>query len=184
MKEEFLNLVKACEKDEDLLDFVEMAMNTITKYVARVTHMEYALPIYKARYEGQELRDKIQTLDELRRSAHEAAISAVKSMDRLAKKLHVKPMYTGDLDNRYQIADFCENMVHEFFIDRISTPEHTLGDYIAKATQEELISVKNGDSVMQVTHSEFERALLDGNPYEIVDSFSPIHNIPDFTIEH
>lgn len=183
MKREFLELVKACGKDEELLDFVEASMNHMTTYVAKVAFMEYALPMYNVRYEGEELRDKVQDLDQKRRSAHEAAIASVNSLTRLAKSMGVEPMYHGDPDNRYQIADFCENMVHEFFVERSGIPNHMINEYVDIAAHENTVLVKDGNSVTEVTKEEFERALLDGNPYEPAQHFDSHHHIPSRDME-
>ena len=130
IKRKFLQLVSACKKDEELFDFIAMGMNAMVNYVGKVAHMEYCIPLYNARYEGQKFRDKIQELDERRRMAHESAISAVNSLTRLAKHLGVEPMFDGDPEDRYQIADFCEAMVHEFFVNRSGVPTHKLEEYI------------------------------------------------------
>lgn len=130
IKNNFLQLVKSCGKDEELFDFIEMGMNAMVNYVGKVAHMEYCIPLYNGRYEGQEYRDKVQELDERRRMAHESAISAVDSLTRLAKNLGVEPMFDGNLEDRYQIADFCEAMVREFFINRSGVPTHRMNEYI------------------------------------------------------
>ncbi len=183
IKQDFLQLIKVCGNDAELLDFVEMSMNKMTAYVAKVAYMEYALPLYNARYEGQELRDKVQALDENRRIAHEAAISAVTSINRLAQSLNVEPLFKGDVTDRYQVADFCEQMVHDFFSDRSGVPEHKLNEYIQVTSSEQMVCVRYGDSVTQVTREKFEHELLDGNPYEPVSNSDFSHATPHLELE-
>lgn len=139
MKREFLSLVEAVKDDQELLEFVGVKMNAFLDYVDAVVNMEVMQPIIYARYEGQDIRDRIQELDSKRRSKHEVAIAAAAQITRLSEKYHVTPMFNGDVEDRYQVADFCMEMVSEFFgegqRDRDDRDEDTsdIDDYIDRA---------------------------------------------------
>ena len=118
IKEKFLNLVNACKNDCDMLDIIESDMRALGEYVYAVHMMETALPIIRINYEGQELRDRIEKLDHNRRAHHERAIMGVKRLNRFAEMEGVEKIFTGDVEDRYAIADFCRDVTVEMFDDR------------------------------------------------------------------
>lgn len=118
IKEKFLNLVNACKNDRDMLDIIESDMRALGEYVYAVHIMETSLPIIRVNYEGQELRDRVEKLDHNRRTHHERAIMGVKRMNRFAEMEGIEKIFTGDVNNRYAIADFCRDTTVEMFDDR------------------------------------------------------------------
>lgn len=99
IKEVFLQLVDTCKHDSDLLQIIEDDMDSF-------------------RYEGEDVRDRIMVLDKNRRMAHEKAIVAVKRLNRYSEMYGVNKIFQGDVDDRYQVADFCKDIVNEFFDKR------------------------------------------------------------------
>lgn len=132
IKEKFLNLVNACKNDRDMLDIIESDMRALGEYVYAVHMMETALPIIRINYEGQELRDRIEKLDHNRRAHHERAIVGVKRLNRFAEMEGVEKIFSGDINDRYAIADFCMDATVEMFDDRtgrnlsMAHPEQTV----------------------------------------------------------
>lgn len=118
IKEKFLNLVNACKNDRDMLDIIESDIRALGEYVYAVHMMETALPIIRINYEGQELRDRIEKLGHNRRAHHERAIIGVKRLNRFAEMEGVEKIFTGDVEDRYVIADFCRDVTVEMFDDR------------------------------------------------------------------
>lgn len=124
IKEMYLNLVEAIKNSpeteyiDDDLKSVLRAMNSFSSYVLSVYNMETNIPIIRFRYEGEELREKIQNLDENRRLTHESAIANVSLLNNICRLYNVDEIFTGDKTDRYQVADFCEEVVSEFFKDR------------------------------------------------------------------
>lgn len=57
-------------------------------------------------------------LDRRRHSAHEAAISSCAVLNRVADKIGARHLYTGSLENRYEVAEFCMAIVSEMFRGR------------------------------------------------------------------
>lgn len=117
-KERFINLVKATEKDEDMLSVIEDQMNNLASYVNAVYAMEVQIQTLRFRLEGEEYRDAVTALDKRRRNAHEAAIAGCSILNRMAKMVNAEDMYDGDLDDRYAVADFCIKVVDELFHGR------------------------------------------------------------------
>lgn len=133
IKEKFLNLVDACKNDRDMLDIIESDMRALGEYVYAVHMMETALPIIRINYEGQELR-----LDHNRRAHHERAIIGVKRLNRSAEMEGVEKIFTGDVEDRYAIADFCRDVTVEMFDDRTGRnlsmvhPKQTVDDELER----------------------------------------------------
>lgn len=117
-KQNYELLISKFRDDEDMLDFIKERMQKICGYVESVTAMEYSIPIIRARYEGQDLIDKIQKFDNNRHIAHEAAIASVKQLNRLCVSEGVSKLFDGDETDRYQIADFCMLVVNTLFEGR------------------------------------------------------------------
>ena len=126
VKEKFRALVAACKEDADMLDIISSDMLALSSYVDAVYMMEISIPIILARYEGEEVRDRIQELDRRRRMKHERAITAVKRLNRFAEMEQVNLIFSGDTSDRYAIADFCQACVNEFFSGRDGHHEVTL----------------------------------------------------------
>lgn len=118
MKEKITDLANGWKEDKDVLDMIKKNVGRIQGYVDSVVTMECLQPVIYAKYEGEEIRDRIMDLDQKRRIAHEAAISAVSQLVRWAGLVNVEPVYTGDLDDRWQIADFCIEFVKNVFDGR------------------------------------------------------------------
>lgn len=61
---------------------------------------------------------RIEKLDHNRKAHHERAIIGVKRLNRFAEMEGVKKIFTGDVEDRYAIADFCRDVTVEMFDDR------------------------------------------------------------------
>lgn len=119
IKEKFVSIVNAYKDDNDVLDIIQKDMKSIGDYFSSVYMMETSMSIIYARYEGQELRDRIEALDSNRRFCHERAIMGVKRLNRFADMKNLEPVFSGDTDDRLQIADFCRDTMVEFFDGRV-----------------------------------------------------------------
>jgi len=63
-------------------------------------------------------RSKISNYDSKRHTAHENAISSASMLNRLASEYGLDPVYTGDISQRHQVADFCLEFVCFLFTGR------------------------------------------------------------------
>lgn len=118
INEKYKRMVNTFAAEEDMLDFIKERMRFICNYVERVTAMEYSLPLLRARFEGEDLIYRIENLDRQRRTAHEMAISAVKQLNRLCVSEGLEKFFSGNENDRYEIADFCGVVVNELFEGR------------------------------------------------------------------
>lgn len=117
-REKFIALVKAANKNADVLTVIEDQMNNLGSYVSTVYAMEVQMQTLRFRLDGEEYRDAITTLDSRRRSAHEAAIAGCSVLNRVAGMLGAAPLYAGSLEDRHEVADFCISIVDELFHGR------------------------------------------------------------------
>ena len=107
----------AADAQEDL-EFLRKQVNACLEYVHAVDSAEARIKMARFRYEGEEFRDIVQTLDWTRRNLHEAAITAVNIMNRLAALYECEKLFVGDTSDRLQVADFCLEVVWELFEHR------------------------------------------------------------------
>lgn len=99
-------------------EIVEDIINDLSTYIKRVSDMENAINVARFRLQGQEYRDYISNLDTQRRAAHNNAIVGVKMLNRLCKMNDVPEIYTGKIDDRNEVAEFCMAVVKELFDER------------------------------------------------------------------
>lgn len=117
-------LLKACLRElvsrlsKEDMEMVEDIVNDFSSYIKKVADMENAINVARFRMEGQEYRDHITNLDTQRRIAHNASIVRVKVLNRLCKLNDLDSIYTGDIDNRNEVAEFCMVVTKELFDER------------------------------------------------------------------
>ena len=109
-KTNFITLVNSYSDDEDALDLIETNMNNLNGYVSAVYAMEVQIQTLRFRLEGEDYREAVTNLDKRRRNAHEAAIAAYLA--------GVEPLYSGNLEDRNEVAEFCIAIVDELFHGR------------------------------------------------------------------
>ena len=117
-KTNFIALVNAYSKDEDALELIETIMSNLNNYVSAVYAMEVQIQTLRFRLEGDEYREAVTNMDRRRRIAHEAAIAACSMLNRLAGLEGVEPLYSGNLEDRNEVAEFCIAIVDELFHGR------------------------------------------------------------------
>ena len=104
--------------DAELAEAVIDAVNSCAEYVAGVIDMEIKTTLAAKRYEGNEYREAVMTYDADRSRKHNTAIANIKMMNRIAKAAGIGSIYTGDPDNRIQIAEFCMELTTDIFKNR------------------------------------------------------------------
>lgn len=102
--------------DGDLKECIEDVVVSAGKYVAAVTVMECASRNYAGRT-GTEKREEVERTDKARTVAHNAFISAVDIVNRIAERNGVDPIYAGGPERR-QYGDFAFEIVKEIFLER------------------------------------------------------------------
>lgn len=106
------------EERELQLEMMEGLEKDSVEYLAAVTNMENAINVARFRLEGEEFRDCISNLDNLRSKKHNVLISTVKVLNRLCFLHNIPSIYKGDVNNRYEIAEFAKEYIDELWKER------------------------------------------------------------------
>lgn len=119
------NLIKAMKQQnfqtffegdsEDAFNDIGRALDAFPNYMNTVVRMTHMQPIIYARYEGQEVRDRISELDNRRRSAHEHAISSITMLNRICDAYGTERIADIDTTDRYAVADFVGQYCSEIY---------------------------------------------------------------------
>lgn len=117
-REKYNALIKACGNDDELMQFVLDAVNSLEEYVRSVYTSELERAVVRRKYTGAELRAELERLDADRHTAHEAAIASVRQLNRLADNLGTPVLFEGDPADRIQVAGFCLAFTKEIFDTR------------------------------------------------------------------
>lgn len=102
---------------EDAYDTLERIFSAFVEYANCVIRMQVMIPIWRNRYDGEELRDKVQDIDQARHVYHESAISSLKQLNRLCSIYGLSPYADIDTSDRYAVADFVGTWVSEIYED-------------------------------------------------------------------
>ena len=118
----YKRLLKAQNGDKDDLDFIQERMLKPLKYVNSVVEEAIILPAIKEKYwdDPSILQYNVMKLDAARRNAHENCISAMDQLNRLCKINDLPPIYPGDINDRYAVADFAIEVVRTFYAENQS----------------------------------------------------------------
>ncbi len=113
--------------DEDAIDdvaFIKKATDSWHGYVSTVDMTETRIKVARFRCEGEEYREVVAEADRARRNAHEAAIANAAIVNRIARAYGIsEKIFRGDLNDRYQVADFCLAVTVALF-DEARTAKH------------------------------------------------------------
>ncbi len=124
MKKDFFNhdayllLSEKARGEADDLDVIKEAMESFCEYVRVVDDTEVAIRMASFRLEGYDLRQAIENYDKSRRLAHNSAIVNARMINRIAALYAVDAIFTGDYDDRLQVADFCLEVTNALFVNR------------------------------------------------------------------
>lgn len=118
---------------EDALDFIGDQFDAFTNYANIVIRESVMTPIWRDRYEGQDLRDKIQDIDRSRKIAHDSAISGINILNRLSNNMGLPPFAEIDTKDRHQVANFVGQYINEVYNKGIG---NTFDDATYNKTQE------------------------------------------------
>ena len=103
----------------DDLEALNDAMTSFREYVNRVDAGEQQILLAAVRFEGDEYREMVSRYDRNRHNAHEDAIANVRLVNRLAAMYETEPLFTGDDQERLQVADFCLDVTVQIFQNRM-----------------------------------------------------------------
>ncbi len=118
---ELISRIKANgnEFSEDDLAALDAAMTGVRNYVNTVDAGEQQIQLAALRFEGEEYREMMTRYDMNRRNAHENAIAMTRMLNRIAANYGVDRIFTGNDQERLEVADFCLDVVVTLFEYRI-----------------------------------------------------------------
>lgn len=109
----------------DAFNTIAGVFDSLLEYQNAVIRMTAMQPIIRARYEGQELREKMADLDSIRHSSHEAAIANIAMLNRICDAYGAEKIADIDTTDRYQVADFVGEYCAEIYgAGKSRTPEN------------------------------------------------------------
>lgn len=106
---------------EDDLDFVESRMKAFTDYMGHVAWMETRIQRLNIEgVKGEEWRDAVTKLDDMKRSKHNVAMDAINQLNRMSVANGLGLFYEGAVDHehRTQVGDLIGDIVYEYFQGR------------------------------------------------------------------
>ena len=106
-------LKNAKSLNHDDLETIQGATEDCLKYVQTVCLGENYLNTVE-----EAPRDAVAEYDEKRHAAHDIAISSVAVLNRLASMRGIAPVFSGNIADRHQVADFCIELAESLFKDR------------------------------------------------------------------
>lgn len=112
----FQMLSEKAEPDD--IELIEDVVKSCTQYVQDVDIGEAQIRRFYATLEGEELRERVTAIDKRRRAHHEEAIINCRMINRLAACYGIGSVFTGDTEDRLQVADFCLDVTVEVFEKR------------------------------------------------------------------
>lgn len=113
----YVQLIKV-EKDQDVLEYIEDTIKVCCDYVKAVDMMETQIITARMRMEQDRYQQFIVNIDQHRRALHNDAISSVQFLNRVAKNNNIGVIFKGSNEDRYQVADFCLEVVQTIFRNR------------------------------------------------------------------
>lgn len=107
---------------DDALDTIGDAMTSFVEYQNSVINMAIMQPMLYARYEGDDLRDRVMNLDTTRRMKHESAIANAKMLNRICDAYGLEPFVPipdGPIeDQRAAVAAFAGTFCNEIYDEK------------------------------------------------------------------
>lgn len=111
------------ERDEVLED-LEKSFDSMLGYANHVIMQQYQFPIWNARFEGEQFREKVSESDRTRRNFHLGACAHINMVNRLCVKIGVEELFPGlvaseDREGRRQAAVAIGTFICDLYHDGI-----------------------------------------------------------------
>lgn len=116
------NLIQACKADSELLEIIQDALRSFEEYHTAIYSMEIRKQLLAGTVDALQYQEEIGEMDRRRTSSHNAVISNISLLNRLAEQAGLPPVYDGvisrDQPYRRQIADAVLNYVRDIILAR------------------------------------------------------------------
>ena len=116
------NLIQACKADSELLEIIQDALRSFEEYHTAIYSMEIRKQLLAGTVDALQYQEEIGEMDRRRTSSHNAVISNISLLNRLAEQAGLPPVYEGvisrDQPYRRQIADAVLDYVRDIILAR------------------------------------------------------------------
>ena len=116
------NLIQACKTDSELLEIIQDALRSFEEYHTAIYSMEIRKQLLAGTVDALQYQEEIGEMDRRRTSSHNAVISNISLLNRLAEQAGLPPVYEGvisrDQPYRRQIADAVLDYVRDIILAR------------------------------------------------------------------
>lgn len=116
------NLIQACKADSELLEIIQDALRSFEEYHTAIYSMEIRKQLLAGTVDALQYQEEIGEMDRRRTSSHNAVISNISLLNRLAEQAGLPPVYDGvisrDQPYRRQIADAVLDYVRDIILAR------------------------------------------------------------------
>jgi hypothetical protein len=127
-KDRVLEILKIVQEDDTAVEMINDTLSSLFRYIETIYNMEITVKMLSFRWEGEELKERIERHDKNRKRAHDALISSLISTTRylnthFSQKVPETGIYNGDREhliqkNRVAIADWAIELEHEILLSR------------------------------------------------------------------
>lgn len=116
------NLIQACKTDSELLEIIQDALRSFEEYHTAIYSMEIRKQLLAGTVDAPQYQEEIGEMDRRRTGSHNAVISNISLLNRLAEQAGLPPVYEGiisrDQPYRRQIADAVLDYVRDIILAR------------------------------------------------------------------
>lgn len=116
------NLIQACKADSELLEIIQDALRSFEEYHTAIYSMEIRKQLLAGNVDALQYQEEIGEMDRRRTSSHNAVISNISLLNRLAEQAGLPPVYEGVISReqpyRRQIADAVLDYVRDIILAR------------------------------------------------------------------
>ena len=116
------NLTQACKADSELIEIIQDALRSFEEYHTAIYSMEIRKQLLAGTVDALQYQEEIGEMDRRRTGSHNAVISNISLLNRLAEQAGLPPVYEGvisrDQPYRRQIADAVLNYVRDIILAR------------------------------------------------------------------
>lgn len=121
------------------ITYIENGLNSFGKYVNLVSRFSVSLEKIKIKhldekgrmFDRKSYQEDIKELDERRRINHNKVIGICNSFNKMCEEFGLEPFYTGNIEDRNEVADFIGKTIFELYTNEICREKYVI-DKIAE----------------------------------------------------
>lgn len=120
--------------EDEALEFIESKLLSLADYVNIVVRQQILIPLWRFRFDPDEVRQRTEDLDRQRYRIHNAAIASLTAINRLFSKHGLPAFAEVDTENRQAVADFAGSYVGDLYLQGTA---HNMDEAVEAAHGEE-----------------------------------------------